>query len=47
MKEYNLTFTIEDLKILDECLSNGVFKVVAPLVDKINKQIAENEKTEK
>ena len=37
--EYNLTLTENDLIVLNEVLMNGVYKDVAPLINKINMQI--------
>lgn len=39
MNEYTLTFTIDELKVIDEALGNLAFKKVAPLINNINAQI--------
>lgn len=45
--EYTLKLTAADLSILSAALGEMPFKVVAPLVGKINAQIAEQEKPAK
>lgn len=41
MNNFVLTLTEEDMTILDKVLVNGVYKEVAPLIQKINVQITE------
>ena len=40
---YKIELTEQDLQILSAALGEIPFKIAAPLVDKINKQIAEQE----
>lgn len=40
-KVYTLSFTEEEIRILDECLGMGPFRKVSPLVASINQQIKE------
>ena len=45
---YKLELTEQDLKVLDASLGKLPYEVVAPLIDKLNKQIAEQQvKTDK
>jgi len=40
VQHFMLHFTLDDLKILDEVLSNsGPVKVIVPLINKINSQV--------
>ena len=43
MNEYKLTFTEEDMHILQRALVELPFKIAAPFIDKINYQIKNNE----
>lgn len=44
MDKFTLTFTIEELRILDSALGNLPYKEVAPLINSINTQIQNNKK---
>lgn len=44
--EYKITLTEQDLQILSAALGEIPFKIAAPFVEKINKQIAEQQQTE-
>lgn len=41
--EYKITLTEQDLQILSASLGEIPFKIAAPLVEKLNKQIAEQQ----
>ena len=41
--EYKITLTEQDLQILSAALGEIPFKIAAPFVEKINKQIAEQQ----
>ena len=41
--EYKITLTEQDLQILSAALGEIPFKIAAPLVEKLNKQIAEQQ----
>lgn len=46
--EYKITLTEQDLQVLSASLGKLPYEVVAPLIDKLNKQIAEQQvKTDK
>lgn len=40
MNEFTLILNENDMKILNDALVNMPFKIVAPLINKINEQIA-------
>ena len=44
--EYIIKLTEQDLQILSAALGEIPFKIAAPLVDKLNKQIAEQQTKE-
>lgn len=44
---FNLTFSKEEMEILDEALGRMPYKVVAPLIDSINQQIRGNAEPKK
>lgn len=46
MTTFTLSFTIEEMQIIDEALGNLPFKKVAPLIDNINNQIKKANQTD-
>lgn len=47
LKNYELKLTIFDLRVINDALLQLPYRIVAPLIDKINTQIAEIQKREK
>ena len=47
MKEYLFTLSFEDLNVINNALQDAPFKYAAPLIQKINKQIAQQENKDK
>lgn len=45
--EYTIKLDGKDFPVLSAALAELPYKIVAPLIDKINKQIAEQQKKEK
>lgn len=43
MKTYNLEFSQQELAVLDELLGNAPYRVAAPIVNNINRQIGEKQ----
>lgn len=43
-KEYTFKLTVQDLTVIDSVLQNLPYKVAVPIINKINTQIAEQEK---
>jgi hypothetical protein len=44
VKIYNFAFNEQDIAILDQLLKEAPYRVAAPIVNKMNAQIAEQEK---
>jgi len=47
LKNYELKLTIFDLRVINDALLQLPYRIVAPLIDKINAQIVEIQKREK
>jgi hypothetical protein len=44
MKIYNFAFNEQDISVLDQLLREAPYRVAAPIVNKMNKQIEEQER---